>query len=77
MTNTSSIDALESLSDNITCVDSCLQCFEDNYGEMTGLYKKKMKYLFQTIILSFPIRNPDYYKYISDNNKGSMGGLVT
>ena len=53
---------LESLGHKINFINNLLQFFGENNGERTGLYKLKMKELFQNIPLPLPIINPDGYK---------------
>ena len=59
---TPSIDSLEPIGNTINLIDNWIQCFEDNYGERTGLHKKNTRYLFQKTPLYLPTRKSDYYK---------------
>ena len=43
LTTTSSIYSLESRGPTINFIDNWLQCFEQNYGEITGQHRENMR----------------------------------
>ena len=62
LTSTSSTYSLGSLGRTINFIDNWLQFFENNDGEITGVYKNNIIELFDTITLSITPTNTDDYK---------------
>ena len=71
---TSYTDALVSLSHKINFSDNCLQCYKENYGEITGLYQNNMEELFKNFPLSLPTRKNDDYKQKYNMTIDAVGG---